>query len=88
MGRITVKEAEELRKAGTLSDKTITDLQSRGIISNRRRATKRYMLIDGKKVYPTMYFRALCKKTPLNKDAKALREEWINILTKHTKEEK
>ena len=88
MGRITVKEAEDLRQSGTLTDDTIKDLQDRGIISNRTRATKRYMCTQKKtKVYPTMYFRGLGKKETPTKDMLALRTEWTNIVTKYTKEE-
>ena len=88
MGRITVKEAEDLRQSGTLSDDTIKDLQDRGIISNRTRATKRYMFTQKKtKVYPTMYFRGLGKKETPTKDMVALRKEWTDIIIRYTKEE-
>ena len=90
MGKITVKEAEDLIKSKVLDKNKIEDLQKRGLISKKRNSTKRFMLKgdNRSKVYPTMYFRGLGKKDTPTEEMNKLREKWTKLQTEFTKEEK
>ena len=60
MGKLTVAEAETLRKEGILSGKSVTEMQDKGLISKRRKGSKRYMkTAEGSWVSPTLYFQGL-----------------------------
>ena len=43
MGKLTVAEAEQLEKQGVLSNKAIKEMQDSGLVSTRKRNTRRYM---------------------------------------------
>ena len=43
MGKLTVAEAEQLKKEGVLTDSTIKEMQDSGLVSSRKRNTRRYM---------------------------------------------
>tara|TARA_Y100001973_G_C5173306_1_gene320371 strand:+ start:1090 stop:1356 length:267 start_codon:yes stop_codon:yes gene_type:complete len=88
MGKVTVKESEELLKSGVLDKKTIETLRKKGLVSRKRNSTKRFILSGKNKVYPTMYFRGLGKGEKLNKEMITLREEWFKLSQKYTQEEK
>jgi len=58
MGILTANDLESLQKAGIVNDKTAKGIKEKGLASNSRRATKRFMKTkDGKWVSPTLYFR-------------------------------
>ena len=62
MGKLTVKEAEDLVEQGILSKKALEEMQSSGLVSSRRHSTRRYMKTsDGKWVTPQLYFQGLGK---------------------------
>jgi hypothetical protein len=58
MGVLTANDLESLQKAGIVNDKTAQGIKDKGLASNARRATKRFMKTkNGKWVSPTLYFR-------------------------------
>ena len=60
MGKLTVADAEKLKKDGLLDDKTINQMQEEGLISKGRRSAKRYMKTsDGAWVSPQLYFQGV-----------------------------
>ena len=60
MGKLTVADAEKLKKDGLLDDKTITQMQDDGLISKGRRSTKKWMkTADGRWVSPQLYFQGV-----------------------------
>ena len=60
MGKLTVAEAETLQKEGILSSKSVTEMQTQGLISKTRKGQKRYMkTATGSWVSPQLYFQGL-----------------------------
>jgi len=60
MGKLTMTEAETLKKEGVLSSKSVTEMQNQGLISKAKRGTKRYMkTATGSYVSPQLYFQGL-----------------------------
>ena len=60
MGKLTMTEAETLKKEGVLSSKSVTEMQNQGLISKAKRGTKRYMTTaTGSYVSPQLYFQGL-----------------------------
>ena len=68
MGILTANDLESLQKAGIVNDKTARGIKEKGLASNSRRATKRFMETkDGKWVSPTLYFRGGTNAKPSTK---------------------
>ena len=68
MGILTANDLESLQKAGIVNDKTAKGIRDKGLASNTRRATKRFMKTrDGKWVSPTLYFRGGTDAEPSEK---------------------
>ena len=85
MGKLTVKEAEELVEQGILSKKALEEMQSSGLVSSRRHSTRRYMKTsDGKWVTPQLYFQGLGKDGNYSKKMAALKDEVTAIFEKYT----
>lgn len=85
MGRLTMKEVEDLQRMGTLDTNTIAIMIERGLVGQRkRRKEPAYVLNnDGKKVYPALTFKEHGKG---NKDSQVMtkiRDEFNNIITKY-----
>tara|TARA_R110002020_G_scaffold175963_1_gene367950 strand:+ start:435 stop:713 length:279 start_codon:yes stop_codon:yes gene_type:complete len=60
MGKLTVAEAEQLAEQGVLSNKAIKEMQDSGLVSTRKRNTRRYMkTANGTWVCPQLYFQGL-----------------------------
>tara|TARA_R100000458_G_scaffold43855_1_gene41846 strand:- start:116 stop:391 length:276 start_codon:yes stop_codon:yes gene_type:complete len=60
MGKLTLSEAETLEKEGIISKTSVSKMQEQGLISKRRRGTKRYMkTANGSWVSPQLYFQGL-----------------------------
>ena len=58
MGKLTVKDAEDLLKSEILSEESIAELQSKGMVSKQRQSAKRFIkTADNKWVEPKLYFR-------------------------------
>ena len=54
MGRLTIKEVDDLTKAGVLDTKAVEELEKKNLVGTRNRGTK-YFIKNGKgKVYPQL----------------------------------
>ena len=85
MGKLTVKEAEDLVEQGILSKKALEEMQSSGLVSSRRHSTRRYMKTsDGKWVTPQLYFQGLGKDGNYSKKMTALKDEVTAVFEKYT----
>ena len=84
MGKITVSEAEQLRKDGVLSDAAIAEMQKSGLVGIRKRGTRRYMkTADGKWVCPQLYFQGL-NNSDYSKKMTEFREKFNALLVEYT----
>ena len=84
MGKLTIKEVDELSAAGILDKKTVNELQTKGLVGTRKRGVKYYLKNGNKgKVYPTLYFSGLGKKSKPTKDMVSFRDEFNKLLTKY-----
>jgi hypothetical protein len=84
MGKLTIKEVDDLSAAGILDKKTVTELQTKGLVGTRKRGVKYYLKNGNKgKVYPTLYFSGLGKKDKPNQQMKSFRDEFNKLLTKY-----
>ena len=84
MGKLTIKEVDELSAAGILDKKTVNELQTKGLVGTRKRGVKYYLKNGNKgKVYPTLYFSGLGKTTKPNQQMKSFRDEFNKLLTKY-----
>jgi len=60
MGKLTVKQANELKDSGVITAETLTTLQKNGIVSTRTKRAERYIASkNGNWVIPVVYFRGL-----------------------------
>ena len=86
MGKITKKNIDELRDSGVLSDKAVTEMEEKGLVTKSRRTTiKRFMkTADGKMVTPFMYFRGGQNAKPSQKMEK-FTTEYNELVDKYTK---
>ena len=86
MGKITVSEAEQLKKDGVLSDSAIAEMQKSGLVGIRKRGTRRYMkTADGKWVCPQLYFQGL-NNSDYSKKMTEFREKFNSLLVEYTTE--
>jgi hypothetical protein len=83
MGKLTIKEVDDLSAAGILDTKTVNELQTKGLVGTRQRGVKYYLKNGKGKVYPTLYFSGLGKKTKPTKDMTSFRDEFNKLLTKY-----
>ena len=87
MGRLTIKEVDDLKKAGILDSKAVKELESKNLVGARSRGAK-YFFTNGKgKVYPQLYFKGLGKKSKPSKDMVNLRQEFNKLLNKYATKE-
>ena len=87
MGRLTIKEVDDLKKAGVLDTKAVKELESKNLVGTRTRGTKYYFKNGKVKVYPQLYFKGLGKKTKPSKDMVNLRQEFNTLLDKFANKE-
>jgi len=86
MGKITVAEAEELADQGILTHKAIKEMQDSGLVSIRKRNTRRYMkTANGTWVCPQLYFQGLNGKDYSKKMAE-FRDKFNTLVTEYTTE--
>ena len=79
MGKLTVKQAEELVNKGILDKGTLDTMQTEGLVSQRRNSTKRFIkTTEGTWVSPQLYFARLNGKT-YSKKMTQLKDEVYNI---------
>ena len=83
MGKLKIKEVDELSAAGILDKKTVNELQTKGLVGTRKRGIKYYLKNGNGKVYPTLYFSGLGKKSKPTKDMTSFRDEFNKLLTKY-----
>jgi hypothetical protein len=84
MGKLTVKQAEELVEKGILNKDTLETMQTEGIVSSRRNSTRRFIkTADGTWVSPTLYFAGL-KGAVYSKEMNELREKINNLIDSYT----
>jgi|ETN01SMinimDraft_4_1059930.scaffolds.fasta_scaffold01710_12 hypothetical protein len=85
MGKLKLSDASDLVKKGVLTEDSLKEMQTSGLVSSRSRSPKRYMLTANKKnVSPTLYFRGGSGQTDSKKMIE-LREEVNEIIRKYTK---
>jgi len=85
MGRLTMKEVEQLQQAGVLDTNTIAEMVERGLVGQRKRRKEPAYLLnnDNIKVYPALTFKGHGKGNKDSNKMKAVREEFNNIITKY-----
>ena len=84
MGKLTVAEAEQLRKEGVLNDKAIKEMQDSGLVSSRKRNTRRYMkTANGTWVCPQLYFQGLNGKD-YSKKMVEFRDKFNTLVQQYT----
>ena len=83
MGKLTIKDVDDLSAAGILDKKTVTELQTKGLVGTRKRGVKYYLKNGKGKVYPTLYFSGLGKKSKPTKDMVSFRDEFNKLLNKY-----
>jgi len=83
MGRLTMKEVSELKKSGILDKKAVEELENKGLVGTRKHGMKYYLKNGKGKVYPTLYFKGLGKKTTPTKEMETFRNEFNQLLTKY-----
>ena len=87
MGRLTIKEVDDLKKAGILDSKAIKELESKNLVGARSRGIKYYFNNGKGKVYPQLYFKGLGKQSKPSKDMVNLRQEFNKLLNKYATKE-
>ena len=84
MGKLTVQEAQDLKESGVLSKKALTEMQDKGLVSQRRSSTRRHIKTkEGNLVTPQLYFQGLGEDTYSERMIE-LKNEFNNILNKYT----
>ena len=84
MGKLTVKQAEELVNKGILNKDTLENMQTEGLVSQRRNSTRRFIKTsEGTWVTPQFYFQGLKGKTP-SKMMTQLKDEITSVIEKYT----
>ena len=84
MGKLTVAEAEQLKKEGVLTDSTIKEMQDSGLVSSRKRNTRRYMkTANGTWVCPQLYFQGL-DGNDYSKRMTEFRDKFNTLLNEYT----
>ena len=84
MGKLTVKDAEDLLKSESLSEESIAELQNKGMVSKQRQSVKRFIkTADNKWVEPKLYFRG-AKGVEKSKNMEAFISDYNTLLEKYT----
>tara|TARA_R100001594_G_scaffold24975_3_gene49005 strand:+ start:1195 stop:1473 length:279 start_codon:yes stop_codon:yes gene_type:complete len=84
MGKITVKDAETLKKNKVLSEAALKEMQDQGLVSKERTTVRRFMkTADNVYVEPTLYFRG-GKNTTKSKKMESFITEFNTLLEKYT----
>ena len=86
MGKLTVKEAEELKEKGILSKRAVAEMQKSGLVGTRKRGVRKYMkTANGNWVCPQLYFQGL-NNSEYSKRMVEFRDEFNTLLKKYTTE--
>ena len=82
MGKLTVKQAEELVGKGILDKSTLENMQTEGLVSQRRNSTRRFIKTsEGTWVTPQFYFQGL-KGAVYSKDMTSLKTKVDALIEK------
>tara|TARA_Y100001951_G_scaffold104018_1_gene114369 strand:- start:1510 stop:1782 length:273 start_codon:yes stop_codon:yes gene_type:complete len=85
MGKLTVKEADKLKKDGILNEEALEELQGLGLVSNKRRGAKRQMRTSGGQlVTPQLYFQGLGKGGEYSKKMVEFKTEFNELVNKYS----
>jgi predicted transcriptional regulator len=84
MGKLTIKEAEDLQKSGVLSKKAVEGLQDKGLVSTRTRSNKRYIkTASGNFVSPQLYFQGI-GKDKYSQEMNELKQKFNSLISEYT----
>mgnify|MGYP000019358793 FL=1 len=84
MGKLTIAEAEKLKKEGVLTEGTIREMQESGLVSSRQRNTRRYMkTANGNWVCPQLYFQGL-NGNGYSKKMTEFRDKFNSLVSEYT----
>lgn len=84
MGTLSVNQAESLIKKGILKKDTVENLQTEGVISKRRRNTRRFIKTkQGNFVSPQIYFQGL-NGDDYSSDMDKIKNECAKVISKYT----
>lgn len=87
MGRLTIKEVDDLKEAGVLDNKAVKELESKNLVGTRTRGAKYYFKNGKGKVHPQLYFKGLGKKTKPSNEMVTFRQEFNKLLDKYATKE-
>tara|TARA_R110002020_G_scaffold52722_1_gene147870 strand:+ start:724 stop:990 length:267 start_codon:yes stop_codon:yes gene_type:complete len=87
MGKLTIKEVQDLKEQGILDNKAIKELESKKLVGTRNRGSKYFIENNKTKVYPSLYFRNLGKGTTQTDKLKNFRSEFNKLLEKYATKE-
>jgi len=83
MGKLTVKETEELQKAGILKESTVNQMREQGLVSTRRNNKQYLKTADNTLVSPQLYFQGI-GKAKYSKKMTELKEEFQKLVGKYS----
>ena len=84
MGKISLKDTQELVESGILSKKALSEMTDKGLVSKNKNTVRRFMkTADGKFVEPSLYFRG-AKGTKPSKKMTEFTTEYQKLLEKYT----
>ena len=84
MGKLTIAETEALQKSGVLSTEAVKEMQDKGLVSTRRRNSRKYMKTsNGNLVSPQLYFQGI-GSDKYSKQMSELKEKFNALVTKYT----
>ena len=84
MGTLSVNQAESLIKKGILKKDTVENLQTEGVVSKRRRNTRRFIKTkQGNFVSPQIYFQGL-NGDDYSSDMDKIKNECAKVISKYT----
>ena len=85
MGKLTTKEAEQLKKEGLLTDEAFNEMQEAGLVGRRSRNERRVMKSKaGSWVTPQLYFRGLSKDGEYSTKMTEFRTKFNKLVQEYT----
>ena len=88
MGKLTENQVQELLKSNVLTEKTVDEMQEKGLVSTTSRTNKRYLkTASGSWVSPQLYFQGL-KGNKYSKEMTELKNKFNDLANKYTTDNK
>lgn len=85
MGKLTTKEAEQLKKEGLLTDDAINEMQDLGLVGRKSRGERRVMKTKtGSYVSPQLYFRGLSRNGEYSNKMTEFRTKFNDLVNEYT----